>query len=284
VKVEIDKDERKGVRLGIKCLDPALAASVINELRSAILMSGTLWHTDYYMDILAIERKRCESMELPSPSPPENRLIMVDKAVTTKFDKRGERQWKRIAEHLTQIVKEIGGRVAVYFPSYEVMREVGKTAKFDLPLVVEERGTKILDVLQFLKNNEQCVVVGVARGKISEGVDMSTEGRGMLSAVIVVGLPYPKRTELQTALYKYFREKFGGKAIEYANDIPCLNALAQSAGRLLWSPDDKGIIVIMDGRATGKFKQKLPKEWRNEMKQHLRIEKILDRIKNFHSA
>jgi len=282
VKAEIDKDERKNVRLGIRCLDPALAASVINRLRSAILMSGTLWHTDYYIDVLGIERNRCGSMELPSPFPPANRLIVVDKAVTTKFEKRGERQWRRIGEHLTQIIKQINGRVAVYFPSYEVMHRVVENAKFDSPLVVEERSTRILDVLQFLKNHEQCVVFGVARGKISEGVDMTMEGRGMLSAVIVVGLPYPKRTELQAALYKYFREKFGDKAIEYANDIPCLNALAQSAGRLLRSPEDRGIIAIMDRRAAGKFKWKLPRDWRDEMKPHLRIEKILDRIENFY--
>ncbi|MGQ9744103.1 MAG: ATP-dependent DNA helicase [Candidatus Bathycorpusculaceae bacterium] len=284
VNVGIDRDKRKSVKIGIRCLDPALAASVINRLRSAILMSGTLWHMNYYMDVLGIERKRCETMELPSPFPPENRLILVDKAVTTKFERRSEIQWKRIAEHLTKMISKIGGRAAVYFPSYEVMQSVAKIAKFDLPFLVEERGTGILNVLKFLKDHERCVVFGVARGKISEGVDMSTGGRSMLSAVIIVGLPYPKRTELQEALYEYFKEKFGNKAIEYANDIPCLNALAQSAGRLLRSPEDKGIIVIMDGRAAGKFKHKLPKDWKHEMKTHLRLEKILARIENFYNA
>lgn len=284
VKVEVDRDKRRLARLGIRCLDPALASSVINKLRSTILMSGTLWHADYYKDVLGIERSRCKGLELPIPFPQENRLIVVDKSVTTKFEKRGERQWKRIAEHINWIIGKTSGRVAVYFPSYEVMEEVFKAAKFDFPMVVEERGTKILDVLQFLRDNEQCVIFGVARGKISEGVDMSTGGRSMLSAVIVVGLPYPKRTELQVALYKYFKEKFGNKAVEYANDIPCLNALAQSAGRLLRSPEDKGIIIIMDGRVTGKFKRKLPQEWRNEMKPHMRTEKILNRIENFYNT
>ncbi|MEM2972220.1 MAG: ATP-dependent DNA helicase [Candidatus Bathyarchaeia archaeon] len=284
VKVEADRNGRKSVKFGIRCLDPALAANVINKLRSAVLMSGTLWHMDCYIDVLGIERKRCECMELPSPFPHENRLIVVDRAVTTKFEKRGKIQWKRMAEHLTQIVEQVGGRVAVYFPSYEVMQEIVNLAKFDMPFLIEQKTTKISDVLQFLKSNKQCVVFGVSRGKISEGVDMSTGGRSMLSAVVIVGLPYPKRTELQDALYEYFREKFGNKAVEYANDIPCLNALAQSAGRLLRSPEDKGVIVIMDGRAAGKFKYKLPKEWRNEMKTHSRIEKILNRIKDFYGG
>ncbi len=281
VKVEVNRDKRKQVRLGIRCLDPALAASIINELRSALLMSGTLWNADYYVDVLGIERSRCQSLELPSPFPPENRLIVVDEAVTTKFEKRNEIQWKRIAAHLSQIIQKVKGRIAVYFPSYEVMQKVVKEIKPDLPMLVEEKITRILGVLNFLKKHDQCVVLGVARGKISEGVDMTLEGRGMLSAVILVGLPFPKKTELQTALYEYFREKFREKAMEYANNIPCLNALAQSAGRLLRSPEDRGIIIIMDRRAAGRFRHRLPEEWKNELKTHYKIEKILDRIDNF---
>jgi len=60
-----------------------------------------------------------------------------------------------------------------------------------------------------------------------------------------------------------------------------LNALAQSAGRLLRSPEDKGVIVMMDGRATGRFKQKLPKDWREDMKADYDIEELSERIKNF---
>jgi DNA excision repair protein ERCC-2 len=281
IKVEVDKDGRKLARLGVRCLDPSLATSVINELRSAILMSGTLWNMNYYMDVLGLERSRCQSLELPSPFPSENRLILVDEAVTTKFEKRGEIQWKRIATHLNQIIQKVGGRIAVYFPSYEVMREIVKMAKLDSPSLVEEKRTKIVDVLKFLQTNGHCVVFGVARGKISEGVDMTMEGKSMLSAVILIGLPYPKKTELQKALYQYFKEKFGAKAVEYANTIPCLNALAQSAGRLLRSPEDKGIIIIMDKRAAGKFEHNFPEDWRNEMKSHMRIEKILDRIEEF---
>jgi len=282
VKVDVDRDRRKTVRLGIKCLDPSLAANVINELRSAILMSGTLWHTDYYIDILGIDRKKCESMELPSPFLSENRLILVDEAVTTKYEERNETQWRNIAEHLTQIIRLINGRIAVYFPSYDIMRRITSSAKLELPFFVEERNTKIIDVLQFLKNNQNCLVFGVARGKISEGVDMTTEGKSMLSAVIIVGLPYPKKTEVQDALYRFLTEKFGNKAIEYANDIPCLIALAQSAGRLLRNPEDKGIIVLMDERAAGNFRWKLPKDWRDEMKPHSTIDKILEKIKSFY--
>lgn len=281
IKVEKDRFGKKNVRLGIRCLDPALATKIIKKLRSVILMSGTLWHINYYIDVLRIERKRCESLELPNPFPPENRLILVDKAVTTKFEKRGVEQWQKIAERLSKIIDRVNGRVAVYFPSYEVMNKVLEKTEFNLPLLVEEKHTKISRVLEFFKAHKNCVVCGVARGKISEGVDMTEEGKSLLSSIVTVGLPYPRKTELQEALYRYFKEKFGDKAIEYSNGIPCLNALAQSAGRLIRCSEDRGIIIVMDGRAAGRFKWKLPVDWRNGMETYLSINKIIDRITEF---
>ncbi len=276
-----DEQGWERIRLGIKCLDPALAAAMINGLRSAVLMSGTLWNRDYYIDALGIERNRCESLELPSPFPRKNRLIAVDTSVTTKFERRSEAQWRRIADHLEKIVSLVNGRIAVYFPSYAIMHEVVETVHFDAPFLVEKRDTKIIEVLQFLKTHKHCVVFGVARGKISEGVDMSLHGKSLLAAVIAVGLPYPKRTELQAALIRYFGEKFGSKAIEYAIGIPCLSALAQSTGRLLRNPQDKGIILILDRRAAGRFKEKFPQDWRKDMKAYYSIENILKKIREF---
>lgn len=281
IRVEESAEGKKNVKLGIKCLDPSLATNVINEMRSAILMSGTLWNMDYYIDMLGLDKSRCKSLELPNPFPPENRLILVDMAVTTKFEERNETQWIRMAEHITRVIQAVKGRVAVYFPSYDVMRGVMSHVKLSIPTIIEDKNTRITDVLDFLKDNNQCALFGVARGKISEGVDMSIGGHSMLSAVIIAGLPYPKRTELHEALQEYFEKKFGDKAVECVNNIPCLNALAQSVGRLLRSPEDKGIIILMDRRAVGKFKQKLPEDWKREMKVHAKMEKIINRIDVF---
>jgi len=281
IRVEENARGRKTIRIGIKCIDPSLATRVINEMRSTILMSGTLWNMDYYIDVLSLNRSRCRSMEIPNPFPPKNRLILVDTAVTTRFEERSKEQWVKMADRINKIVEAVKGRVAVYFPSYEVMRSVAGSLKLEIPFLIEESSTKISDVLSFLKRNNWCVLLGVARGKISEGVDMTINGRSMLSAVIIAGLPFPKKTETQSTLQEYLKEKFGEKAKEYANDMPCLNALAQSAGRLLRSPEDKGIIVIMDRRAARGFKDRLPEDWRREMKAHAKIENILSRIEVF---
>jgi len=270
-------------RIGVRCLDPSVAASVLNELRSALLMSGTLWDPDYYTEALGIDRSKAEFMSVPSPFPRQNRLLLVDTAVSTKYEFRSEEEFDNIAKRLSVLVKAIGGRVAVYFPSYDMMKAITKRLALDAPVLIEERRTKVEDVLSFMASHERCVLLGVARGKVSEGVDLSAGGRGLLSGVIIVGLPYPKKTGLQEALTAYFEEKFGKRGWHYANRVPCLIALAQSAGRLQRSEHDRGVVIIMDKRAAGRFRRYLPREWRTDMKATRDLEALVRAIREFMS-
>lgn len=280
VRVEKDAGGRRIVRLGVCSLDVSRATRSLNRVRSAVLMSGTLWDFDYYKDVLGLDEHRVATLSLPSPFKRENKRILVDKAVTTKYELR-EGMIGRIAERLQRIVESVDGRVAVYFPSYELMEKVSERIVISRPIMMEDLKTKVRDVLRFLRENGKCVAVGVARGKISEGVDLTSEGSSLLSAVVIVGLPYPKRSEMQEALLKYYEKKFGEKAFEYAGTTPCIVALAQMAGRLIRSQQDRGVIVIMDSRVYGRVRDKLPPDWREDMRAHLKIENLAREISSF---
>ena len=276
------REEVRG-RLGVRCLDPSMTANVLNELRSVILMSGTLWNPGYYVEVLGLDEERVDFLSVPSPFPRENRLVLIDKAVTTKYELRSEEEFDNIARRLEVLMRAIGGRVAIYFPSYDIMEAISRRLNTDIPVLVEQRDTRVEDVLSFMRSHEACALLGVARGKVSEGIDISAGGRGLLSGVIIVGLPYPKKTGLQEALTAYFEEKFGRKGWHYANTVPCLNALAQAAGRLQRSERDRGVIIIMDKRAAGRFKRFLPREWKADMVASDELGALLARIRSFMS-
>ena len=273
-------------KLGVRCLDPSIASRVLNEFRSCILMSGTLWEPDYYVDVLGLDERRVKFLELPSPFPKENMMVIVDMAVTTKFERRSEAEWSKISDRLASIIEAVDGRVAVFFPSYEVMMTVMSKIKdrLSVPIMVEDRSTKMKEVKEFVVSNERCLIAGVARGKVSEGVEVVSEGRSLLNVVVLVGLPYPKNTELHQALTEYFKEKFGDLAFKYANTMPCAIAIAQSAGRLIRGPEDRGVVIMMDSRAARSFKRYLPRDWVERMRVHLKIERIVEDVKNFISA
>ncbi|MEM4575897.1 MAG: ATP-dependent DNA helicase [Candidatus Nezhaarchaeales archaeon] len=273
----------KRFKLGVRCLDPSVACKIINSFRSCILMSGTLWEPDYYVDVLGLDSKRVKFLELPSPFPEENMMVIVDTAVTTKYEMRSNVEWDKMASRLVDIIKAISGRVAIFFPSYEIMNVIANRLKdkIDLPILCETRNTKISEVKEFVVKNRKCVLLGVARGKISEGVEIVSEGKSMLDVVILAGLPYPKNTELHQALTKYFEEKFGDQAFKYATIMPCSIAIAQSAGRLIRGPEDRGLLILMDSRAARSFKRYLPRDWVKRMKHHLSLKAIIKDIENF---
>jgi len=279
VRAEDDRG-RRIVRLGISSMDISKTTHSLNRVRSALLMSGTLWDFDYYRDVLGLDSQRIITLSLPSPFERKNRLIMVDKSVTTKYELR-EEMVDKISERLDTIIESINGRVAIYFPSYELMEKVSAKLKTKVPMMKEDTKTRIREVLKFLAGNNKCVALGVARGKISEGVDLTSEGLSLLSAVVIVGLPYPKRNEMHEALLRYYERKFGDKAFEYASTTPCVVALAQMAGRLIRSQSDKGVIVIMDSRVYGRIRKKLPEDWRDDMKAYLKIENLVKDIRSF---
>ncbi|MEM0217181.1 MAG: ATP-dependent DNA helicase [Candidatus Nezhaarchaeales archaeon] len=278
-------DHDRKFKLGIKCLDPSIACRVLNDFRSCILMSGTLWEPDYYIDVLGLNPKRAKILELPSPFPEDNMMVIVDMAVTTKFERRSDVEWDKMSSRLVEIIKAINGRVAVFFPSYEVMIAIVRRleGKIDMPMMVETRSTKISEVKEFVVKNERCVLLGVARGKMCEGVEIVFEGRSMLNAVILAGLPFPRNTELHQALTEYFKVRFGDQAFKYATIMPCSIAIAQSAGRLIRGPQDRGLVILMDSRSARSFKRYLPRDWVNKMRQHVSLEAIIRDVKNFMS-
>jgi DNA excision repair protein ERCC-2 len=278
------RDGSLNYRIGLRLLDPSPVASVLNDVYATTLMSGTLWDMDYYVEVLGLDRSRVDRLELPYPFPEENRAIFVDATVTTKFTKRCEEEWMKIAEHIKILRRAIEGAMAFFFPSYEVMNAVKQyCGDLETPVIYEDEDTSFEDVYGFLKTNSNPTIMAVARGKVSEGVDFSDEVGSLLSSVVIVGLPYPKKTELQDALTKYFVEKFGEKGYEYANLNPCVNALAQAAGRLIRRPEDKGMIVIMDSRTTGRIAEKLPEDWRRNMRVFRKVENLVKAVKSFQS-
>ncbi|MEM4652679.1 MAG: ATP-dependent DNA helicase [Candidatus Nezhaarchaeales archaeon] len=276
-------DHDRRFRLGVKCLDPSVACKVLNDFRSCILMSGTLWEPDYYIDVLGLNPKRAKFLELPSPFPEDNMMVVVDMAVTTKFERRSEAEWDKMSSRLVEIINAINGRVAVFFPSYEVMIAIARRLKdkIDMPMMVETKSTKISEVKEFVIKNEKCVLLGVARGKVCEGVEIVLEGRSLLNAVILAGLPFPRNTELHQALTEYFKVKFGDQAFKYATIMPCSIAIAQSAGRLIRGPQDRGLVILMDSRSARSFKRYLPRDWVKRMRQHMSLEAIIQDIKSF---
>ena len=248
-----------------KCLDPSLiAASIINDSHATILMSGTLNPTDMFSHILGFPENTVKK-SYAYPFKEKNKLSLIVPRTTTKFSMRSEEQYKNIANICAEMIDEIPGNSAVFFPSYAVKAEVAKYLETITKKSVfqEQQGMTKEEKLQLLEAFKQykdkgAVLLGVASGSFGEGIDLPGD---LLKGVIIVGLPLG-RPDLETqATINYYDRKFG-KGWDYGYVLPAFTKTLQNAGRCIRTETDRGVIIFLDERYSWPiYIRCFPEEW-----------------------
>ncbi len=244
--------------LHLRLLDPGIPAKLVFQgVHSAILMSGTLRPPEMVRDILGLEESRTAVRVYASPFPPENRLIVVAQGFTTRFSDRGPQLWSRMGRILAETATQTKGNLAVFAPSYAVLRDVhsaivavGTTKEI---LVEDPDWTKpdrdrVLDTLEGARRRGGGMLLGVLGGSMAEGIDFKDN---LLSVVAIVGLPLaPPDLEVDAAI-GYLESRFPGRGRAYGYTYPAMNKVLQAMGRPIRSATDKCAILLLDERFLG---------------------------------
>jgi|SRR3989344_2055115 len=243
------------------CLDPSLITSpLVSQAYCSIFMSGTLNPIQMHKDLMGINAKL---VELKNPFPSKNRLNLIAPIVTTKYTKRTEDMFNKIATSCAKICNSINGNSAIFFPSYSIRNIVYKIFSniCNKTLFLEHQNiTKAEkeDMLEKFKKSNSAVLLAISGGSLGEGVDYFNN---ILKCVIIAGLPLT-RPDLETSeLIRYYDQRFG-KGWDYAYTYPAIIKTLQNAGRCIRSETDRGIIVFMDERfAWQNYKKLFDKEF-----------------------
>jgi len=236
--------------LNYRCLDPSLVTKdVIERSYATIIMSGTLTPTFMYKDILGFSN--VIEKVYTNPFPKNNRLCLIVPETTTKFTRRNNQEYRRIAEVCNKIVNKIPGNTLLFFPSYDLRDKVYKNL-YDMSskkFIIEKRNLskeekeKILE--EFKENKDKgAVLLAVATGNFGEGIDLPGD---FLKGVVIVGLPLEKPDLETKELIDYYEEKYG-HGIDYGYIFPAITKCLQNAGRCIRSETDKGVIIFLDER------------------------------------
>jgi DNA excision repair protein ERCC-2 len=255
---------RGGQRLAILCKDPSkLLGETLNAAAATVSMSATLSPPEFYRDLLGLDPDRTSVLRLPSPFPRENRSIFVAPDVDTTYAARG-RGAPRLAALVADVARACPGNVLALFPSYRFLDEV----RGHLPAMSSRRVLRPSDrstelernsVLSAMKDGGAPVLVfAVSGGAFAEGVDYPGE---MLQAVVVVSPALPMVRFEQERMRRYFEERFE-RGFEYAYVIPGMTRVIQSAGRLIRSGTDTGVVVLACRRFLQEpYSRYLPADW-----------------------
>ena len=115
-----------------------------------------------------------------------------------------------------------------------------------------------------------CVMGGI----FSEGIDLIGE---KLIGAVIVGTGIPQISNEREILKKYYDNK-RLNGFDYAYRYPGMNKVLQSAGRVIRTKDDNGMILLLDERfLMEEYLQLFPREWKRfEVCSLMHLEEYVD--------
>ncbi len=268
--------------LFFNCLDPALIMEeLINEVLNLTLISGTLNPIEMYRDLLGFDEARSVTKNYKDIFPKKNRLNIIIPRTTSLFKERNAKQFRNIASICSEIAESIRGNLAIFFPSYQFMKEVLKYLRINKSIIKEQQHLTKEQKAKVIKDFKKCskegaALLAVTGASFSEGIDLPGD---LLKAVVIVGLPLEKPTLETKALIQYYQTRFN-KGWLYGYIYPAMVKVIQAAGRCIRTEKDKGVIVFLDERYSWPtYKKCFPEDW------HIKIipEQYIREIKLFFS-
>jgi DNA excision repair protein ERCC-2 len=273
-----------GLKLKIFCKDPSrFLGKIFDSAHATIALSATLEPFEFYRKTLGFPTDRTTELSLPSPFPRENRKIVVVADVETTYKQRAN-HYDRIAETVGDIAEAGDGNFLALFPSYAFLREVSermpplrKRVMVQRTDMTDYERNAILDILRE-KPRDGNLILAVSGGMYAEGIDYQGD---MLAGVMVVGPALPQVSFEQELLKRYYDEQYGA-GFEFAYLIPGMTRVVQSAGRVIRSERDVGIIALLCKRFTQEsYTRYFPSDWYEESPRELVTRRASAEVREF---
>lgn len=253
--------------------------------RSSILFSATFLPIQYYKGLLGGDADDYE-VYAESVFHSEKRALFIANDVTSKYTRRSEEEYYKIAAYIDEIVKMRHGNYMVFCPSYSFMQTVYEKytecfAEEEKECIMQDEFMNEEDREAFLakfRGNEECdlqeniimeieiedeqTLIGfcVLGGIFSEGIDLKNDS---LIGAIIVGTGLPQVCN-EREILKHFFDEDGENGFDYSYRYPGMNKVLQAAGRVIRTMDDVGLVALLDERFLQmQYRRMFPREWDN---------------------
>ena len=247
-------------QLKLFCLDASSCLRPIyKKCQSVILFSATLLPITYFFSLNG-GQEGDKKLYFNSPFPKENLELLIANDIKTTYQHRSS-SYQQIVDYIYEIIHSKKGHYLIFFPSYSYLSEIANRIK-DVDIFIQSSQMNEQEREQFLKEFQTetdktklffCVLGGI----FSEGIDL--KGNQVIGVIIVtVGIP---QIGLERELIKEYFQK-DNLGYHYAYVYPGFNKVLQAAGRLIRTPEDKGVVLLLDHRyLTSDYISMYPQEW-----------------------
>lgn len=243
------------------CLDPSSwLRPHLRTLDGFVGCSATLTPLAFHRDLLGLPAD-LTWVDVPPPFPPERLLVTVAPRVSTAWRDR-EAHAPRTAALIQQCAEAVPGNVAVYFPSFAMLRDITARWTFeDRDVLAQEPGMTDSLRASWLRRlgepGRPTVLAAVLGGVFAEGVDLPP---GALSGVLIAGPALPPIGLERDLLREHYEERYQA-GFAYASLVPGITKVVQAAGRLIRRDEDRGVLILLGKRFRWRDYAALLPEW-----------------------
>ncbi len=224
--------------------------------------SATLTPDSYFLPALGFEAPT-QALRLESCFPTERLQVSTCSFVDTRYQQR-EAYIDQICATIHRCYQARPGNYLVFFSSYYFMQQVYERFLKHykaLPTMLQTRDSNDEQRREFIdefvadKKTLGFVIMG---GIFAEGIDY--QGESLIGA-IVVGVGLPQASDEQKLIEQDF-QRLGLNGFDHAYRFPGLTRVQQSAGRVIRSENDRGIVILLDRRFQHiAYRQHYPAHW-----------------------
>jgi ATP-dependent DNA helicase DinG len=187
-----------------------------------------------------------EAQQLIAPSPFDYAKQARLYVASPKLNPKAADFARRAAPLIEEILDRTAGRAFVLFTSYARMREVHGLLRERLAFPTKVQGDLPRSaLLDWFRSTRHAVLFATAT--FWEGIDVVGDA---LSCVVIDRLPFPSPSEPLVAARIAALEAQGRSGFEHYMIPSAIVRLKQGFGRLIRSTTDRGVVALLDGRAT----------------------------------
>lgn len=265
-------DEEGNFNTHLMCINPSGNLKYcMQRAVSTIFFSATLLPVNYYKELLS-GNKEDYAMYIDSPFDQKKRLIVIGEDVTSRYTRRNQLEYEKMAEYIYVLSSTKKGNYMVFFPSYSLLKAVYEVIvtkdeflkKFkDIDVICQQNSMTEQAREEFLarfeeKHEKSMVAFCVMGGIFSEGIDLTND---KLIGTAIIGTGLPQVCAERDIIMNYFKDK-GLDGFDYAYRFPGMNKVQQAAGRVIRTQEDTGVIALLDDRFCGRdYMNLFPREW-----------------------
>jgi DNA excision repair protein ERCC-2 len=229
---------------------------------TATLFSATLAPPDFQRNMLGLP-EATPWVDVASPFQAAQLQVQVAGHISTRFAQRAA----SVAPIVTLMARQWQARPGNYlafFSSFDYLAAVA--AAFaqqcpDVPLRCQTRRMPDAERQAFVDQftpTSQAMAFAVLGGALGEGIDLPGE---RLVGAFVVTLGLPQVNPVNDAFRQRLQQLFPGRGYDYTYLYPGMHKVVQAAGRVIRTPQDHGVVVLMDARFARREVQALLPGW-----------------------